>query len=123
MFSGNLLVILSTIVQSSTTLRELVSAQTPPDQQYWLRTCVINGSTDCGTCKDSLYVSAFHTHVGTNDAVLVPQQSAVPGYLNGTSWLFNSGQPDQPYSLRYPYSLDYTGTPRMNHSSSMRPLT
>jgi hypothetical protein len=123
MFYGNLLVILSTMVQSSVTLRELVSAQTPPDQQYWLRTCVINGSTDCGTCKDNLYVSAFHTYVGTNDAVLVPQESAVPGYLNGTSWLFNSGLPDQPYSLRYLHSLDYTGMPSMTPFSSMRLLT
>lgn len=60
--------------------------------QYHLQTKVVNGTKDCGSKKGGLYVYAYHTGAGTNDAVLSSNKTlAEAGYLNGTVFSFNLG--------------------------------
>lgn len=74
----------------------LDARQTP--QEYYLQTSVIFGANDTGTNKTGLYVYAYHTGAGFNDAVLSPNISiASKGYLNDTNWQFDLGTPTLPW--------------------------
>ena len=67
---------------------------TPPSR-YHLQTKVKgSGNSD----KDGLYVSAYHTGAGENDATLGTIDIASPGYLNGTNQTFDLGS-DFPWGL------------------------
>lgn len=57
--------------------------------QFYLQTSVINGTKDTGSKKGGLYVYAFHTGAGLNDAVLSSNKTiASKGSLNGTDLTF-----------------------------------
>ena len=53
-----------------------------PLSSFYLKTC----SND--TSKNNLYVAAYHTGAGQNDAVLVDKSSAIACTLNDTSLIF-----------------------------------
>lgn len=53
-----------------------------PLSSFYLKTC----SND--TSKNNLYVAAYHTGAGQNDAVLVDKSGAIAGTLNDTSIIF-----------------------------------
>lgn len=53
-----------------------------PLSSFYLKTC----SND--TSKNNLYVAAYHTGAGQNDAVLVEKGGAIAGTLNDTSLIF-----------------------------------
>ena len=58
--------------------------------EYYLKTCVVKGPEDTGSPKDGLYVSAYHTGAGLNDAILAANISiASKGFLNGTNQQFD----------------------------------
>jgi len=90
--------------------------------KYYLQTKVVNGTKDSGSKKGGLYVYAYHTGAGTNDAVLSSNKSiAEAGYLNGTAFSFNLGalvynvtlEGDTNYAGWEPVVIDatYPGTP------------
>lgn len=78
-------VALSLIALTSASPRP-ASTDTPtkpsPLASFYLKTCSNN------TSKNNLYVSAYHTGAGQNDAVLVDKSSAIAGTLNDTSVIF-----------------------------------
>lgn len=53
-----------------------------PLSSFYLKTC----SND--TSKNNLYVAAYHTGAGQNDAVLIEKDGAIAGTLNDTSLIF-----------------------------------
>jgi len=60
--------------------------------ESYLQTKVINGTKDVGSKKGGLYVYAYHTGAGLNDAVLSSNKTlASKGHLNGTLWQFDLG--------------------------------
>ena len=65
--------------------------QTNSVNEYYLQTCVINGTDDRGTDKQGLCVSGFHTGAGTSDVALVSDLSECSkGFLsNGTYQQFD----------------------------------
>ena len=59
-------------------------------QEYHLQTKCISCENDKGTNKENLYVEAYHTGAGLNDAVLTGNLStAAAGYLNETIQQFD----------------------------------
>ena len=53
-----------------------------PLSSFYLKTCSNN------TSKNNLYVAAYHTGAGQNDAVLVDRSSAIAATINDTSIIF-----------------------------------
>lgn len=53
-----------------------------PLSSFYLKTC------SNVTSKNNLYVTAYHTGAGQNDAVLVEKAGAIAGTLNDTSIIF-----------------------------------
>lgn len=53
-----------------------------PLSSFYLKTC------SNSTSKNNLYVAAYHTGAGQNDAVLVEKSGAIAGTLNDTSIIF-----------------------------------
>lgn len=79
------------------------AAPTSAPQTYKLKTKVLDGPTSL----DGLFVEAYHTGAGMNDAVLTPDPStAAAGFLNETAQQFNLGS--QAYTLALPTSVFYT---------------
>ena len=75
---------------------------------YYLKTKVLPGGD---TSKDNLYVWAYHTGAGTNDAVLGSKDHARPAYLNNSIQQFDLGTAGVPWSFSLPYDLNYAGKP------------
>ncbi|KAI9829331.1 MAG: hypothetical protein M1819_006394 [Sarea resinae] len=70
-----------------------------PTQQYYLRTSLVPGSNG-SSAHDGLYLEAYHTGAGLNDAVLVANKThAAVGRLNGTYQEFTLGESSTPYGL------------------------
>lgn len=59
---------------------------------------------------DNLYVWAYHTGAGLNDAVLGDAEKASPGSLNGTNVNFELGSAF-PWGMFMPGAANYAGTP------------
>lgn len=72
---------------------------------YYLKTKVLHGGDPA---KDGLYVWAYHTGAGLNDAVLGQKASARPSYLNNTYQTFNLST-DFPWSFYLPSDINYAG--------------
>ena len=80
----------------------------PPPARYYLQTKVDGNLQDCGSNKNNLYVTSYHTGAGLGDATLVANIShAFEGYLNGTQQLFASDI--GPWPLQAFYSPPYQG--------------
>jgi hypothetical protein len=80
-----MLTLITTILASPTQRREAAS-----NAEYYLQTCVTNGTNDYGTDKEGLYVFSYHTGAGLGDATLTPNISvASKGFLNGTYQQFD----------------------------------
>lgn len=76
---------------------------------YTLRTKVVNGTGDLGSKKGGLYVTAWHTGAGFNDAVLLNDSStAAKGYLNDTYQQFNLGS-EFPWYFAMGSDTNYAG--------------
>jgi hypothetical protein len=80
-----MLALSTTILTSPSQRRQAVS-----NAEYYLQTCVINGTNDDGTDKEGLYVVSYHTRAGLGDAALTSNISvASKGFLNGTYQQFD----------------------------------
>ena len=80
------LLALSTMILASPAQRH----QAVSNAEYYLQTCVINGTNDYGTDKEGLYVVSYHTGAGLGDAALTSNISvASKGFLNGTYQQFD----------------------------------
>jgi len=83
------------LVLISTLLAIHSAAQAAPGNanqplQFYLQSVVINGTLDSGCNKDGLFVSAYHTGAGLNDAVLISNFSiASKAYVNDTDLVFS----------------------------------
>ena len=81
-----LMLALSTMILASPAQRR----QAVSNAEYYLQTCVINGTNDYGTDKEGLYVVSYHTGAGLGDAALTSNISvASKGFLNGTYQQFD----------------------------------
>jgi hypothetical protein len=81
-----LMLALSTTILASPAQRH----QAVSNAEYYLQTCVINGTNDYGTNKEGLYVVSYHTGAGLGDAALTSNISvASKGFLNGTYQQFD----------------------------------
>ena len=70
------------------TVNSTTNGTITPPSRYYLQTQVKGyGSSD----KNGLYVEAYHTGAGLNDATLGPIDTAAAGYLNGTNQQFDLG--------------------------------
>lgn len=66
--------------------RANTAAIEPTGPEYRLKTQLVNDNDTAKAHFDGLYLTAFHTGAGTNDAVFVAdQESAATGFLNETA--------------------------------------
>lgn len=81
------------------------------NNEYYLKTCVINATDDYGTNKEGLYVASYHTGAGLNDVALISDISgASKGFLNDTYQQFD-------YNTSFPWYLDLGYEPYAGQSS------
>jgi hypothetical protein len=74
----------STSAAATVTVTASAPCFTPTGPEYYLKTQVINGGN---SSKSGLYLEAYHTGAGENDAVLVPNtpdQTMATGFLDGS---------------------------------------
>lgn len=74
----------STAATATVTVTAPAPCFTPTGPEYYLKTQVIKGGN---SSKSGLYLEAYHTGAGENDAVLVPNtpdQTLAKGFLNGS---------------------------------------
>lgn len=79
----------------------------PPSSpnEFFLKTSLVSGDSS----KDGLYVAAYHTGAGENDAVLVPGTAdASAAFLNGTNLQFDLGT-DFPWGTVMGGDANYAG--------------
>ncbi|KKY13453.1 hypothetical protein UCRPC4_g06973 [Phaeomoniella chlamydospora] len=88
-------VVLGTLSLASSAI---ASPLTKRESTFYLQTSLRNGSTD--TTKENLYLEAYHTGAGFNDATLNSFDTAAKAFLNGTNLQFDLGQGDE-----YPWGL------------------
>lgn len=82
-FIASLVMALVALTSASPTPAPQVTSTKPsPLSSFYLKTCSNN------TSKNNLYVAAYHTGAGQNDAVLVEKAGAIAGTLNDTSLIF-----------------------------------
>lgn len=87
---SRLAIFLSSLLLFSTALATPVPQRRA--SEFHLRTKVTNGTYDCGSDKNCLYVSAYHTGAGLNDVALLSNVTlADKAFLNGTNLQFDFG--------------------------------
>jgi hypothetical protein len=93
------------------------SISVAPPQLFKLQSQVVNdGHNDCGTDKNNLWLTGFHTGAGLSDATMQFNRStARQAYLNGTQLLTtypNNTIGPWPMAVSYiPYSSSYSLPP------------
>ena len=85
--------------------------QAVSNDEYYLKTCVINATDDYGTNKEGLYLSGYHTSAGLSDVALISDLSiASKGFLNDTYQQFD-------YNSSIPWYMDLGYEPYAGESS------
>jgi hypothetical protein len=76
-----------------------------PPPVFKLQAKVIPGIEDCGTDKNGLWLTSFHTGAGLGDAVLINNRSrAMPAFFNGTDQFFgNHSDPNFTWPMQIGY--------------------
>jgi hypothetical protein len=101
-----LLGLLHVVLASPEERRQAVS-----NDEYYLKTCVINATDDYGTNKEGLYLSSYHTGAGLSDVALISDLSvAGKGFLNDTYQQFD-------YNSSFPWYMDLGYEPYAGESS------
>jgi len=78
-------------------------------KEYRLQTKIVNNKNDHGSFKGKLWLSAYHTGAGLNDAVLLKNGSeAIKGYLNETIQQFDLGT-EFPWFMAMGGDANYAG--------------
>ena len=92
--------------------------------EHFLQTKLIkqpNGHKDFGSHKGNLFVEAYHTGAGLNDAVLIPSpNTASKFFLNGTTGQFDLNSPSISWFLAMGGDANYAGEGTLHASSRLQ---